>query len=69
NRLSLLLSEDEGRTWKIRRALEDQPKGSFHYPSIIQGKDGDLHIVYSYFVDEGKTMKYVRLTEGWIRGH
>lgn len=67
NRLSLLLSEDEGRTWKTRRALEDQPKGSFHYPSIIQGKDGELHIVYSYFVDEGKTMKYVRLTEDWIR--
>jgi predicted neuraminidase len=67
NRLSLLLSEDEGRTWKTRRALEDQPKGSFHYPSIIQGKDGKMHIVYSYFVDEGKTMKYVRLTEDWIR--
>jgi predicted neuraminidase len=67
NRLSLLLSEDEGRTWKTRRALEDQSKGSFHYPALIQGKDGDLHIVYSYFNDEGKTMKYVRLTEEWIR--
>lgn len=67
NRLTLYLSEDEGRSWKWHRAIEDHPKGSYHYPCIIQGSDGSLHLVYSYFVDEGETMKYVRLNEAWIR--
>lgn len=67
NRLTLYLSDDEGRTWKWRRAVEDHPKGSYHYPCLIQGDDDNLHLVYSYFVDEGKTMKYVRLGEDWIK--
>lgn len=66
NKLSLLLSDDEGHSWKWRRALEDKAEGSFHYPCIIQGKDDSLHIVYSYFPAEGKTMKYVKTTEAWI---
>jgi len=67
NRLTLLLSDDEGMTWKWRRSVEDQPKGSYHYPALIQGQDGSLHVVYSYFVEGGKTMKYVRLDPDWIR--
>ncbi|MDX1984726.1 MAG: sialidase family protein [Bryobacteraceae bacterium] len=50
--LALWLSEDEGRTWKWKRALErdekNEPRGSFHYPSIIQSRDGLLHISYTY---------------------
>lgn len=61
NRLSLLMSDDEGRSWKWRLALEDQASGSYHYPVIIQGQDGNLQVVYSYFVEGGKTMKYVKL--------
>lgn len=61
NRLSLLMSDDEGRSWKWRLALEDQASGSYHYPAIIQGRDGNLQIVYSYFVEGGKTMKYVKM--------
>lgn len=61
NRLSLLMSDDEGRSWKWRLALEDQASGSYHYPAIIQGRDGKLQVVYSYFVEGGKTMKYVKL--------
>lgn len=67
HRLTLYLSDDEGRSWKWHRAIEDHLKGSYHYPCIIQGSDDSLHLVYSYFVDEGKTMKHVRLNEAWIR--
>jgi len=67
NRLTLYLSDDEGRSWKWHRAIEDHPKGSYHYPCIIQGNDDGLHLIYSYFVDGGETMKYVRLAEAWIR--
>ena len=67
SRLTLLLSEDEGKTWKWSRSLEDHASGQYHYPVIIQGRDETLHVVYSYFVEAGKTMKYVRLDEDWIR--
>jgi predicted neuraminidase len=67
NSLTLSLSEDEGKTWKFVRHLEKQPKGSFHYPAIIQGKDGTIHAIYSYFVDGGKTMKHAAFNEDWIK--
>jgi predicted neuraminidase len=68
NRLTLLLSEDEGATWPVQRSLEDHPEGSYHYPAIIQGKDGTIHAIYSYFVKEGKSMKHAAFNESWMRG-
>jgi predicted neuraminidase len=67
NRLTLLISEDEGATWPISRSIEDQPEGSYHYPAIIQSKSGMIHAVYSYFVQEGKSMKHAAFNEAWIR--
>ena len=67
NRLAISLSDDEGKTWKWTRHLEDHPKGSYHYPAVIQSSDGRIHVVYSYFVDEGKSMKHATLNEAWIR--
>jgi predicted neuraminidase len=61
-RLSIYLSDDEGKTWKWKRALEDEQKGkgSFSYPCIIQTADGLLHISYSYSMDKkGESIKYV----------
>ena len=66
NQLAVSLSTDEGLTWKVSRHLENQPKGSFHYPCVIQTKDGMIHAVYSYFCDEGKTMKHAAFNEAWI---
>lgn len=67
NSLAVSLSEDEGKSWQHVRHLEQQPKGSFHYPAIIQGKDGTIHAVYSYFVDGGKSMKHAAFNEDWIK--
>jgi len=66
SKLTLMLSDDEGKSWKWSRSLEDHLSGQFHYPAIVQGRDQKLHIVYSYFIDAGKTMKYVRLDESWV---
>ena len=66
HRLAVSLSTDEGRTWNHTRHLEDQPQGSFHYPAMTQGKDGTLHVVYSYFVEQGKSMKHAAFNEVWI---
>lgn len=66
NRLAVSVSHDEGRSWPFTRHLEDQPSGSFHYPAIIQSRDGQLHAVYSYFVEGGKSMKHAQFDLEWI---
>jgi predicted neuraminidase len=65
-RLAASISTDEGRTWGVTRRLEDQAEGSFHYPAVIQGADGIIHGVYSYFVPGGKSMKHAAFSEAWI---
>lgn len=66
NKLAVSLSTDEGRTWIASRHLEDHPEGSYHYPCVIQTSDGLIHSVYSYFCDQGKTMKHAAFNEEWI---
>ena len=65
--LAVSLSFDEGRTWPKTRHLENQTLGQFHYPAITQGKDGTLHVVFSYFVEQGKSMKRAAFNEAWIK--
>jgi predicted neuraminidase len=80
DRLAVQISEDEGKTWKWKRYLETAQKDAtleeYHYPSIIQGKDGTLHASYSYHwkpnpndtnSTAAKTIKYVNFNEEWIR--
>lgn len=70
--LAVSLSRDEGETWPVTRHLEVAPagEGSFHYPSVIQARDGSLHATYSYFVSgadgEGKSIKYAHFDKAWI---
>jgi predicted neuraminidase len=65
--LVVSLSDDEGKTWKWARHLERHKSGQYHYPAIMQGKDGTIHVVYSYFVTGGKSMKHAAFNEAWIR--
>jgi predicted neuraminidase len=67
NSLAVSLSDDEGRTWKWTRHLEKHDQGSYHYPAVIEGRDGTIHAVYSYFVSSGKSMKHAAFNEEWIR--
>jgi len=67
NKLAVSQSDDEGRTWKHTRHLEDHATGSYHYPAVIQGADGTIHCVYSYFVEGGKSMKYAAFNEAWVQ--
>ena len=66
-RLAVSLSDDEGKTWKWTRHLEKQTSGQYHYPAVIQAKDGAVHCVYSHFVGEGKSMKHARFNEDWVK--
>lgn len=69
--LGLRLSDDEGKTWKWVRHLElvEPEAGSFSYPSMYQGKDGEIHCTYSYKKKTdgpGETIKYCRFNEEWV---
>ena len=79
HRLTVQISDDEGRTWKWKRALEHAPDESarFHYPSIIQAKDGTLHVSYSVHLEKGfaldadgkpraKSIKHAHFNEAWV---
>lgn len=66
NRLAVALSDDEGRTWPHIRHLENHESGSYHYPAVIQGRDGTIHAVYSYFVEGGKSMKHAAFNAEWV---
>ncbi|MBU2862989.1 exo-alpha-sialidase [Reinekea forsetii] len=55
--LYLSLSEDSGNTWVRKATLEDQPGERFAYPSMIVGRDGLLHICYTY---KRKHIQYIR---------
>lgn len=76
--LAASLSEDEGKTWKYIRHIElDSNKDiskrdSYSYPSVIQGKDGMIHVIYSlhkYITKplDDDAIKYIRFTEDWIK--
>jgi len=34
---------------------------------VIQSRDGMIHVVYSYFVDGGKSMKHAAFNEDWVQ--
>jgi len=75
--LSLCISTDEGRTFPLRRVIDDSPgtclsnnsedgrNKELSYPYLLEADDGGLHVAYTYF---RRAIKYVRLPKGWIDG-
>lgn len=64
--LAVAMSDDEGVTWKWKRNL-DKGEGQYHYPSVIQAKDGTIHVTYSIF--EGlKAIKHAQFNTAWVEG-
>jgi predicted neuraminidase len=69
NRLVISLSEDEGKSWKWTRVMEEREpgKGSFSYPSIIQSEDGLIHATFSYHLNKERSIKHVTFPINWIK--
>ncbi len=66
--LAAALSDDEGKTWRWKVRLEDTKGASFSYPSVIQSKDGLIHVTYSYHLnDKEKSIKHVAFSEKWLK--
>lgn len=75
--LALSISDDEGKTWKWTRHIEldtrSEKASSFHYPSLIQAADGQLHLTYSLFLNHipagepRKSIKHARFNVEWVK--
>jgi predicted neuraminidase len=75
--LLVALSDDEGKTWKWRRHLERDTSGynpgSFHYPTLVQARDGSLHATYSYTPtglkpgEPSQSIKHARFNVEWVK--
>ena len=68
--LAVWMSPDEGKSWPWKRHLEPLPKStgnsSASYPSIIQARDGSLHVTYSRSA-EGQCIQHARFNAAWIK--
>jgi len=62
--LTLVLSHDGGKTWRLLKVLENLPEKSYEYPSISEGHGGLYHLTYSY---EKKRIKHVVFNDAWIK--
>ncbi|MCA9214716.1 MAG: exo-alpha-sialidase [Planctomycetales bacterium] len=70
HRLTIMLSNDEGKTWPTKRTVEpsDSEGRSFGYPSMIQTRDGNIHLTYSYSSTSGRCIRHCVLNKEWILG-
>jgi len=80
--LAVSLSDDEGRTWRWTRHVErDEPgplAGGYSYPSVIQARDGSIHLTYSHSLPAARaekdaagrplreSIKHVRFDLEWV---
>ncbi|MEO5683077.1 MAG: sialidase family protein [Chitinophagaceae bacterium] len=55
--LNVAVSKD-GKQWYAAVILEDSPISQYSYPSVIQSKDGMVHIVYTW---RRERIKYVKI--------
>lgn len=72
--LSLYLSDDGGRTFPLRRVVEDGPgtclsnnaldgrNAELSYPAMVEGPDGRLHLAFTF---HRRAIKYVALDRAW----
>lgn len=75
--MTLCISTDHGKTWPLRRVVDDSPgtclsnnsidgrNKELSYPYLLEDPAGDIHVAYTYF---RRAIKYVRLPKGWIDG-
>ena len=62
--ITMALSYDEGRTWPVRKVIEYKAGSVSTYPSVMQDKDGLIHVVYSY--DSRTNIVHFVTDEKWL---
>lgn len=58
HKLTVAISPDEGESWPYQKDLENDVRlrqaTRSHYPAVIQGRDGRVHVVYSFHHEDRK---------------
>jgi predicted neuraminidase len=62
---AVALSEDEGETWRWQRHIGMTE--SYAYPSLIQDREGMIHISYTYDTKNGKTIRHDVFNVEWVQ--
>lgn len=72
--LTIAVSDDEGKSWKWKKQLEHDSRTEkatdSHYPSVIAGDGGRIHVIYSFHREDirpGKTIKYATFPLSWVK--
>lgn len=63
DRLTIAISRDNGQTWPVRKVIVHVAGERFDYPSVVQGRDGRIHMTFS---DNLKSIRHVSFSESWI---
>jgi predicted neuraminidase len=65
NVLVLLLSNDEGRSWRTARIVADDPilTAEYSYPALLQTTDGYIHLTYSF---NRRTIAYAKFSQATL---
>jgi predicted neuraminidase len=68
HQLAVVVSEDEGRLWKVKKYLDKSPprEGGYAYPTTIQARDGRVHVTYTHDEKPGKSIKHVEFDPAWL---
>ncbi len=61
--LSLAVSGDRGASWTRIATLENKPGHHFSYPYLLRGRDGLIHLVYTWRLQR---IAHITLNESWI---
>lgn len=68
HQLAAAVSDDEGRTWTVKKYLDKSPprEGNYGYPTAIQSRNGRVHVTYTHDVKGGKSIKHVDFDPAWL---
>ncbi len=65
--LQLWLSDDHGAQWRASRRIAQADDGAadFTGPSLLQTRDGRIHLAFGW---RGQQIKHLSFSEAWLRG-
>jgi len=61
--LAIAVSADAGVSWATVATLEDESGAEFSYPFMLRGRDGAIHLVYTW---KRRNIKHLTFNEAWI---
>jgi predicted neuraminidase len=66
--LSVALSADRGKSWRVIHAIE-HARGDSRYPWLMAGADRHYHLFYTQSLEPGSEIVHVRFSRDWLAAH